>query len=424
MALHDLTPQLRTRLSRMERAVGWFVILATALLAFGFAYYVYNTAERKGWFKTKAPYFTFTDRATGLKVGDPVKLMGFDAGEITSITPMPAEQFTYNVYIEFELKSPNYDYMWTEGSRAKVTTADLLGKRLLEVTKGAGGYPTYTFYPLRQVSIAEAQSLPDPGNWALAQEVFEVGGTNILVKALMPLTNLPAIAAAGYDKLVILNTSAKRSFMTGIWDHQEACYQPYNKKKSKGYWLMSEESAAVTERLESLVGEVEKALPNILNLTNQLSAVLTSSTSLTSNLNAVAISARPAISNLATATARLDQPGGLGDWLLPTNVNRQLEGAVGNANLTLANANSNLTVLVENLGRTLDNLAALTGNLNGQVHANTNVLGELSRAIMDADDLVQGLKRHWLLRSAFKKKPASNAAPPAPARSPKEKSEP
>ena len=48
---------------------------------FGFIYYVYNTAERKGWFLTKAKYFTFTDRATGLKVGDPVTLMGFDAGQ-------------------------------------------------------------------------------------------------------------------------------------------------------------------------------------------------------------------------------------------------------------------------------------------------------------------------------------------------------
>ena len=61
MALQDLTPQLRTRLSRMERAVGVFVMLALGLLLFGFCYYVYNTAERKGWFKFKAPYFTFVD---------------------------------------------------------------------------------------------------------------------------------------------------------------------------------------------------------------------------------------------------------------------------------------------------------------------------------------------------------------------------
>src|SRR5258708_35317433 len=130
MGLQDLTPQLRTRLSRMERAVGWFVILATFLMVAGFVYYVYTTAERKGWFLTKVPYFTFTDRATGLKVGDPVTLMGFDAGEITRIAPMGAEQFDYNVYIEFELKHPNYDYMWTVGSKAKVATAHFLGHRL------------------------------------------------------------------------------------------------------------------------------------------------------------------------------------------------------------------------------------------------------------------------------------------------------
>lgn len=76
MALQDLTPQLRTRLNRMERAVGWFVLLATALLILGFAYYLQNTAKRKGWFKKRVPYFTMIDRATGLRVGDPVMLMG------------------------------------------------------------------------------------------------------------------------------------------------------------------------------------------------------------------------------------------------------------------------------------------------------------------------------------------------------------
>ena len=72
---------------------------------------------------------------------------------------------------------------------------------------------------------------------------------------------------------------------------------------------MADESAAVTERLEKLVGEMEQALPNILTLTNQLAAVLSNSASLTSNLNAVALDARPAVSNLAALTAQLDRPG-------------------------------------------------------------------------------------------------------------------
>src|SRR5256885_3238510 len=55
MALQDLTPQLRTRLGRMERAVGIFVGLATLLLLSGFLYYLYHTAVRKGWFLKKIP---------------------------------------------------------------------------------------------------------------------------------------------------------------------------------------------------------------------------------------------------------------------------------------------------------------------------------------------------------------------------------
>src|SRR6266851_10173353 len=135
-----------------------------------------------------------------------------------------------------------------------------------------------------------------------------------------------------------LSTSLK----SGCWNDHEGRYEWYS-KTNKPYCLQSEESAAVTERLETLVGEVEKALPNILNLTNQLASLLSNSTGLASNLNVIALSARPVISNLAAATAHLDQPGGLGEWLLPTNITRQLEGTLGAADATITNANANIT---------------------------------------------------------------------------------
>ena len=72
---------------------------------------------------------------------------------------------------------------------------------MLEVTKGTGGYPTYIFNPLREVSIAEAQSLADSSNWLLAQEVWDATGTNLVAKAKTPLTNLTALAAAGCTNL-------------------------------------------------------------------------------------------------------------------------------------------------------------------------------------------------------------------------------
>jgi hypothetical protein len=61
------------------------------------------------------------------------------------------------------------------------------------------------------------------------------------------------------------------------------------------------------------------------------------------------------------------------------------------------NADTNITPL-------LINLSEITGELSAQVRANTNLVGGIYKTIVDADDMIQGLKRHWLLRSAFKPK--------------------
>src|SRR5262245_60191389 len=170
MALQDLTPQLRTRLSRIERLAGIFVTVATLLLIVGLGYYVYETGKRKGWFVKKVPYYTFVRNATGLKIGDPVKLMGFDAGEIIEITPMPPEEKSFNVYIRFVVKWPYYGYLW-ESSRARVNAADFLGNRSIEVTKGTNGYATYIFHELREVTLAEAEALVDKGSLFFTAEI-------------------------------------------------------------------------------------------------------------------------------------------------------------------------------------------------------------------------------------------------------------
>jgi len=422
MALQDLTPQLRTRLSRMERTVGWFLTLALVVLVCGFGYYLYNTAERKGWFLTKAPYFTFVKSATGLKPGDPVMLMGFAAGSIVDIKPMPGDQFTYNVYVEFVLKAPNYGYIWTEGSWAKITTADLLGKRVIEVTKGTNGVPSYIFNPLQVVTLAQARALPDYSSLALAEQISTE--SNVIGAPLDWLTNvnLEAAAAAGFSTIRVINRKEKHKLMTGIWDDKLGRYDFYTNGVSK-YWLLSEESPALTEQVQSMVGEVEKALPNVLRLTNDLASVFANATVLTSNINTVALAARPAVSNLAAATAHLDQPGALGEWLLPTNINYRLEGTLTNASAAMASASTNLTLLTENLGRSLDNLANITSNLNQQVQQNTNLLRSISDAVTHADQFVQGLKRFWLFRHLFPE-PKPKTPPPAPVKpllSPKER---
>src|SRR6185295_17101182 len=269
MALQDLTPQLRTRLSRMERAVGIFVGMAALLMMSGFVYYLYHTAARKGWFVTKVAYFTYVNSAAGLKVGDPVKLMGFDAGEITKIVPENPDS-EYNVYIEFSVKAPNYGYIWYRDSGVKVTAADFLGNRYLEITKGGNS------------GLTNADGSKKEFHATYREEV--INGKRVV---------------------------------TGVWNERKGEYDPYT--KSSKYWLLADESPAVTERLEKIANQVEHALPDILNLTNQLAAVLSNTTQATSNLNTFLTTIRPAGSNLAEITSQLrDFNGSLGRWLVST----------------------------------------------------------------------------------------------------------
>src|SRR6266849_8655984 len=203
MALQDLTPQLRTRLSRLERLVGWFVTVATLLLLFGHGYYVYQLARNRGWFLTKMPYFTFVHNAAGLNVGDRVRLMGFDAGEITEITPMPPDNIYYNVFIQFRVKEPYYGYLWAD-SRAKVGAADFLGHRFIEVTKGTNAAPTYPLSEVRDLTLAQAKEFAGSNNVFFAHEVLD--GTNRVVSATNEVTagTLTRLGAMGTNSVQIV----------------------------------------------------------------------------------------------------------------------------------------------------------------------------------------------------------------------------
>jgi len=319
MALQDLTPQLRTRLRRVEKIVGLFVIVAALVLVAGFAYYLYHTAERKGWFIPKCPYYTYVASGEGLKVGDPVVLMGFNVGEITVITAQPPGSY-YKVYVGFVVRRPYYGYIWSD-SKARIAPAGFLGSRQLEVTAGTNGAPT----------------------------VYERGDR--------------------IDEVLIDGNRV-----------------PFAQARN-GIFLEPIENPSVTERAQALLTVVEKALPNVLGLTNQVDSVLANSAALTSNANQLVSETRPAVSNL---TARLDA--------------------------TLIAADTNLVAVAGSLNDTLLNLASITSNLNAQVQSNDQILSSISKLVIDADNLVQGVKKFWLLRGIFEKMnsqtntPASNGS--------------
>ncbi len=370
MPVQDLTPQLRTRLSRLEKVVGWFVTIAALLLIGGLAYYLYKVAESKGWLKTKAPYFTYLKTGMGVKAGDKVRLMGFEVGEIAVVEAERPESGE-NVYVEFHIFEPYYGYIWDD-SFVLVRSAGFLGARYLEVTKGGTSR-----------------------------------GTNL--HATFKEENRRLVAAWSRETLEFTN-----------WN------------KGSPYELYADEPPELSSQLDQTVQMLKISLTNILQLTNSLGKILTNAADATASLNDLLREAKPIVANAAEITSNLKDPrGALGEWLIPIAMNYQLTAlltnanstitnvnlTVGNANATVTNANTNLVMVFSNITAALENLASITGNLNDQVKRNDNIVTSISRLIVDTDDMMQGLKRHWLLRSAFKdqgERKSKSTTKPAP----------
>lgn len=426
MSLQDLTPQLRTRLNRMEKAVGWFVFIATVLLLFGFGYYVYHTAERKGWFKVKAPFHVFVQSSAGLNVGDPVYMMGFAVGNITDVEPLPPYS-KYNVRVTFDVVDPYFRRIWQGGSYAKVNAADLLGKRQLEVTRGTNGPAICVTQPGVWKTIPELEQLvmTDTNHWQLYQDVLDAG-SNLVFGAYTMLTasNLEAIAALNpsTNGIFVYNNQINEHRIVASWDNRVRRYVNFEAGHDSA-WLRAIETPPVSDQLQAMVSQVQSAIPGVLALTNKLNQVLDNAAVATSNLNTTIVAAQPMITNFALVSAQVREPGGLSQWALGPNAQFQLVTALTNVNTLLANTDTNLNELTDGIGATLENLANITSNLNVQVQANSNILGGISKTVTDADDFVQGLKRHWLLRSAFKQenaKETSNTNAPTRLMSPRD----
>jgi len=401
MPLQDLTPQLRTRLNRMEKAVGWFVFLAAALLLFGFGFYIYHTAERKGWFKIKAPFHIYVKSSSGLNIGDPVVMMGFPVGQITRIHAMPPRD-PDNVRIDFEVKDDYFRYLWSGGSFAKINSG-LLGTSQLEVTRGTNGYELVVTQPVSLHSLDEAKSLmlSAPDHWQLSQDVLDVN-SNLLFCAYERLeyvfdpTNAPVLAVANLvsNSIYIYDNQVNRDRIVASWDTRYRHYKIFSPGHDSA-WMPTVEPPAIADQLSAIVGQVQAALPGILALTNKISTVLDNAANATSNLNLTLIAAQPVLTNVAVITGELREPGSPLIWALGANGNSQIQGGLTNLNSLLVNTDTNL-------GALLINLSDITGELSSQIRGNTNLVGGIYKTIMDADDMLQGLKRHWLLRSAFK----------------------
>ena len=248
--------------------------------------------------------------------------------------------------------------------------------------------------PAQPLDAAELEQLVarEPKQWQLYQDVFDEN-TNLVFAAytMLDAANLKRIAELKPDSIYAYDNKVTRNRIVASWHQRTHRYENF-KSDSDDSWLRAVEFPAVTERLEQVITQVQQALPNILALTNQIATVLDNTANATSNLNVALVEAQPMVTNFAMISAQLSEPGGLGVWALGTNGNEQVQGSLTNVDALLTD------------------LANITSNLNAQVQANSNILSGVSKAVVDSDDFIQGLKRHWLFRSAFKTKTNAPAA--------------
>ncbi len=252
----------------------------------------------------------------------------------------------------------------------------------------------------------------EPDRWQLYQDVLDES-SNLVFGAYTMLTqsNLQRIAELKPESNSIFIFDNKPNFnrIVASWDNRVRRYVNFAPDHDTA-WLRTVETPPISDQLQAMVSQVQSALPGILSMTNKISTVLDNAANATSNLNVTLltanntfVAAQPMVTNFAAISDQLREPGGPMVWALGTNGNDQIQGALTNVNSLLVNTDTNLAAILIQLGD-------LTSNLNAQVQANTNMLGGISKAVTDADDLVQGLKRHWLLRSAFKTS-STNATP-------------
>lgn len=371
MALQDLTPQLRTRLGRVERLVGLFLLVTVLLMLAGLAYYVQHTAKDRGWFVEKFPYYSYLAEATGIKVGTPVTMMGFKVGEVTYIEQGQLDSWFLdnhlNVFIGMKVRHKYEGYVWTD-SRLLVGAGDLLGARTLEITRGSKG---------------EATVKREPDGTPLMLSDDFVWKPSITNRTYLPMDQV-----------------------------------------GKGFWLQAEESQPLQQRLAGIAKTINEALPQVFGLTNQIASTLSNLTSVTAQLNATMPRLDTAVANMnglmTDLRPALQSPGGIGDLLVPTNLSSQLT-------LTLSNLNPGsgpIALTLSNLNGRMADVGVALSNVNLQLGQNTNLLADanqLTRSVGSLAEVIQTmLKNHWLFRSAFKTvKTNAPAEPPSgPPRNP------
>jgi MlaD protein len=351
MALQDVTPQLRTRLRKVEWMVVLFLIGAILLVIGAVGWWVKKTGDARGWFVLETPYYTFLESGAGVKAGTPIKMLGFTIGQVAKVEAQEdsdwARQNHYNVMVHFLIREPYFGWIHTDSRmRMAGTGVDLLGGSWLEITRAEGrGIPTTA------VSNGVPQVLND-------KYAFDQNPTNKV-------------------------------------------YHPF-RRRDFGFFLGTERTESLVDNAASILETLRIGLPQI---TNQIGAALT-------DLNKALAEVRTLVTNKG-GVGDLVFPTNLNASLDRTladvhELRERIDPVLTNSQALLQDVRENsrrMGPLLDDVRGTVTNLEQVVIAMKSQVES-TNLVGNVSRladkAALLADTTDTLLRRHWLFRSAFK----------------------
>lgn len=397
MALQDITPQLRTRLRRVEWMVVLFLGGALLLVLGSIAWWVKQTGDRRGWFILEVPYYTYLETGAGIKVGMPVKMLGFTIGQVAEVDMERDDTYNrahhYNVFVRMLIREPYYGYIYTD-SQIKLGGAgiDLLGGSFLEISREeGGGIPTVVF----------TNGVPMMLWDQFAHKIQDLDG-------------------GGWDDLSQKWANAATDAKAADITNRFVQYRPFT-RASSGYYLATRRTDSLVDSATAITETLRNALPG---LTNQLGSTL-------GELNRL-------VAELREAAGR---PGGFGELALPTNLNQRLDQTLADVHdlsrrldPVLDKTGQTLDTLQDNsrrIGPLMDNVRGVVTNVEKMVIGlqaqlnNTNMVENVSRLAEKAAVLADKattltettttlLHRHWLFRSAFRTNQSESVRPPPP----------
>ena len=321
-----------------DKFVGLFILVAVVFLGSSLVV----TSINSRWFAKDYEYFSRFFSASGLSVGMPLKLRGFEIGKIKKITlndqnKVDVTLVIYDTYID----------KITENSVIELTTNPI----------GLGG--GLNFYPgvASDMLLEEFSYIPSnqskEGRELLASDKVDNPGGEDAINALMENIN-PILS--GVDNMILS--------MTGILNQVETA-------------LAGNQS-----------GPLGGMLVNLETTTTQINTILPA-------VNAILIEVQKMTESLSILMAQLEDPSGL----IPT-----LLDPTGSFDTILNDDNALYNHIDGILGQiyiNLENLSSMTNDLKGITPELNSVLDEATGAIHEGKKVLEGLSNNPLLRKGI-----------------------